>query len=115
MSNPFEKSKAPGAYAETENYTQYYNSDNLDIGSDNGGTSRTFIQFALPTLPAGAVATDAIFSLDKRNTTTATSEEIDVDRVTTSWPYSMTWNTPSPQPTVDTTEEAVADVVCRSR
>ncbi|MHB1653442.1 MAG: DNRLRE domain-containing protein, partial [Desulfitobacteriaceae bacterium] len=92
--------------------TQYYTSNNLNIGWDNNGISRTFVKFGLPTLPAGTIATDAIFSLNKRNTTPAASEEIDVARVTSSWPYSITWNTPQPQPSVDTTmtEQSVANV-----
>ncbi|MDQ7095870.1 DNRLRE domain-containing protein [Desulfosporosinus sp. PR] len=91
--------------------TQFYTSNNLNIGWDNGGAARTLLKFALPVLPAGAIATDATLQLNKRNTTTATSEEIDIARVTSPWPYSVTWaNQPSVDSTFDVSEQTVAQV-----
>lgn len=53
----------------------------------------------MPTLPSGAIVTDATMSVYKYTTTSTPSEQLDARRITGPWSNNVTWNT---QPSVDT-------------
>jgi RHS repeat-associated protein len=78
----------------------YYNSTYMTTGWDSGfGRTRAFLKFNLPTLPSGAIVTDALLSLYKYTTTSANSEDLVAFRVIDSWnETNINWGN---QPTVD--------------
>ncbi|MHB1406337.1 MAG: DNRLRE domain-containing protein [Desulfitobacteriaceae bacterium] len=79
----------------------YYNSTYMTTGWDSGlGRTRAYLKFNLPTIPSGAIVTDAGLSLYKYTTTSATSEDLVAFRVSEpAWDETtLSWGN---QPAVD--------------
>ncbi len=83
--------------------TDIFNNNNY-MGTGNNsyfGTTRSLVQFYLPSLPSDSKISSANFNAYETEPDT-TSVSIDLYRATSSWPSSVTWNT---QPTIGATPE----------
>jgi YD repeat-containing protein len=83
--------------------TSYSSNTSMETGYDSTfGSTRSLVEFYLPSLPSDSKITSATFSAYQSNADT-TNVSVDLYRVTSAWTSSATWNS---QPTVGSTPES---------
>jgi hypothetical protein len=97
-------------YIAENNTIKYYHNLYMTSGKDvNFGKTRGYVKFNLPSVPAGAIVTDAVLSLYKYTTTTNPAD-VRVARVIDSWnETNIEWNS-KPAVDEDNLHTQVADI-----